>query len=51
MKQASGELSLMVVAVIAVGVLLGLVTGFLPRLFDTIEVKFEELMELNIMDR
>ncbi len=41
MEEASGELSLTVVAVVAVGVLLGLVTGLLPRIFDAVEGKLE----------
>jgi len=39
MKEASGELSLTVVAIVGVGLVLAFVTGFLPAIFNGIKEK------------
>ena len=48
MKEASGELSLTVVAVVGIGLVLAFVTGFLPRIFDAVEGKIGEQINYEI---
>lgn len=48
MKEATGELNMTIVTIVAIGVVLGFVTAFLPGILDSISSGWESNTNMNV---
>lgn len=48
MKEATGELNMTIVTIVAIGVVLGFVTMFLPGILDQISSGWESNTDMNV---